>query len=139
MTLVIDGATFWCHKIVLAASSNFFKNLFDENLRGSETVILQGFKQKLIEHLLDFMYKGSVAVDSAQMEDFLDLAASLNVKGIGNLRKSPKDDGLKAFNMRRSGYKGCRPKFARYKGYTKDDREASLKLVQEGKKCFYTS
>ena len=88
-----------------------------------------------MELLLNYMYRGRATVDSKDIEDILDLAATLQVKGIGHLKggnienngndatedsKAKKEENQ--FDLRRH----------RYKEYSKSDRDASLKLVQEG-------
>ena len=57
MSIVIDGTAIKCHKIILAACSNFFNTLFQNNDESHETVVLQGFKLRPMELLFEFMYK----------------------------------------------------------------------------------
>ncbi|CAL8069898.1 unnamed protein product [Orchesella dallaii] len=83
VTLFCDGESYRAHRVVLAASSVHFQELF-EQCSGAQNlvVILDGTTPVNLRALLEFMYKGEVYVDDANLNTFLQTAKRLQVKGL---------------------------------------------------------
>lgn len=76
----MTGESYRAHRVVLAASSVHFQELF-EQCSGAQNlvVILDGTTPVNLRALLEFMYKGEVYVDDANLNTFLQTAKRLQV------------------------------------------------------------
>ena len=72
------------HKVVLSASSTFFKNVLKKNQHSHPLIYMKGFNRKSVEEIIDFMYYGEVNVDQEDLNGFLTVAQELKVKGLEN-------------------------------------------------------
>ena len=84
-----DGKDFKAHRAVLAASSDMLNVMLlgqwaDSN---DEVIELYGVDRNSFEHLLNFMYKGSVAVD--KLDDVLNLLLSSEHLGMATVLDPP--------------------------------------------------
>ena len=70
------------HKVVMAASSNFFKKVLKNIKHSHPLVYLKGVKIVDMEALLSFMYQGEVSLAEENLNSFLALAEELEVKGL---------------------------------------------------------
>jgi len=70
------------HKVVVAASSNFFKKVLKNIKHNHPLVYLKGIKIADMEALLSFMYQGQVSLAEENLNSFLALAEELEVKGL---------------------------------------------------------
>lgn len=78
----ILGQIFKAHKLILAACSQNFAELFEtaqQSSNGSTCVILEATSADNMQALLEFMYKGEVHVSQTALESFLKAAESLQV------------------------------------------------------------
>jgi hypothetical protein len=85
--LYCGGKKFFAHKIILAACSNFFeKILFDlPPIQASEIVlVITDVDPDTMDHLLDFMYKGEICLESQLVENFLQAAHKIGIRGLKN-------------------------------------------------------
>ncbi|KAG5676152.1 hypothetical protein PVAND_006001 [Polypedilum vanderplanki] len=84
VTLFCEGTIFKAHKLILAACSKNFADLFETPslATGSVCVILEATSAENMAALLEFMYKGEVHVSQKALESFLKAAESLQVKGL---------------------------------------------------------
>jgi len=77
-----DGKNFEAHKILLAARSHYFHSIVPR-MRTSEPVIfLKGVKGAHLDKILKYIYSGSVALSRHQLKPILEVAKSLQVKGL---------------------------------------------------------
>ncbi|XP_066585665.1 LOW QUALITY PROTEIN: zinc finger protein chinmo [Prorops nasuta] len=84
VTLFCEGVTFKAHKLILAACSKHFQELF-EAMPPSPAgliVILDGTSAHNMASLLEFMYRGEVHVSQESLSSFLKAAECLQVKGL---------------------------------------------------------
>lgn len=70
------------HKVVLAASSQFFRNILRRNPHQHPLLYLKGVKHKELVSILNFIYKGSVNIAQEELSSFLAVAEELKVKGL---------------------------------------------------------
>ncbi|EDW03774.1 GH11419 [Drosophila grimshawi] len=83
VTLSCDGAVFRAHKLILAACSKKFADLFENTpTNGQCVIILEATTPDNMAALLEFMYKGEVHVSQEALNSFLKSAESLQVKGL---------------------------------------------------------
>ena len=70
------------HKVVMAASSNFFKKVLKHIKHSHPLVYLKGIKIADMEALLSYMYQGQVSLAEENLNSFLILAEELEVRGL---------------------------------------------------------
>ena len=82
VTLVSDDYTqFKCHKTVLASASEVLKTLLKLNNEQHPLIFLKGVKQNEMKALLEYLYLGSVAIES---ENVVNLKEAMNHLQIEN-------------------------------------------------------
>ena len=83
VTLVCeDGQQIEAHKVILAASSPFFKELLRRNKHPHPLVYLRGLKSDDLVAIIDFLYFGEANVLQENLETFLAFAEELKLKGL---------------------------------------------------------
>ncbi|XP_022908160.1 broad-complex core protein isoforms 1/2/3/4/5 [Onthophagus taurus] len=83
VTLVCDGGNpIKCHRMVLAACSPYFQNLFTDLPCKHPVVVLKDVKFIEIKAILEYMYRGEVNVAQDQLAALLKVAEALKVKGL---------------------------------------------------------
>eukprot|EP00092_Neocalanus_flemingeri_P019671 GFUD01021305.1.p1 GENE.GFUD01021305.1~~GFUD01021305.1.p1 ORF type:complete len:283 (+),score=68.66 GFUD01021305.1:16-864(+) len=82
ITLACDDDQLEAHKIILSASSVFFKSVIKRNPHSHPLLYLKGVKIDDLRSLLDFMYLGKTKVAQDHLETFLTLGKELGVKGL---------------------------------------------------------
>jgi len=70
------------HKVVLSASSPFFKDVLANNSHPHPFLYLKGIKMKDLEILIKFIYFGETEVPQADLSSLLLVASELQVKGL---------------------------------------------------------
>ncbi|KAF7201371.1 zinc finger and BTB domain-containing protein 24 [Nothobranchius furzeri] len=102
VTVVVENAHFKAHKALLAASSEFFSNMFTTEDQKS-TCRLDGMAAKMFAAVLEFIYSAQVSVEESAMEQLLAAAhlteVSELVKVLTELTSSTaavKPDNIKA-------------------------------------------
>lgn len=86
VTICCCGQQVKAHRVILAASSNYFKEIFAATLPGQYPIVF--IKSVTIEDLnaiLEFIYKGEVTVPREQMQSLISSAECLGVSGLGNM------------------------------------------------------
>lgn len=100
VTLACDGGNpIKCHRMVLAACSPYFQNLFTDLPCKHPVVVLKDVKYCEIKAILEYMYRGEVNVAQDQLAALLKVAEALKVKGLveenrSSNKSSPKNDDL---------------------------------------------
>jgi hypothetical protein len=83
VSLFCEGKTFKAHKLILAACSKHFQEIFEATPLGSSLiVILDGTSSTNMASLLEFMYRGEVQISQERLSSFLKTADNLQVKGL---------------------------------------------------------
>ncbi|XP_050438821.1 zinc finger protein chinmo [Adelges cooleyi] len=83
VSLFCEGKTFKAHKLILAACSKHFQDIFEATPLGTSLiVILDGTSSTNMESLLEFMYRGEVQISQERLSSFLKTADHLQVKGL---------------------------------------------------------
>lgn len=83
VTLACEGGSvIKCHKMVLAACSSYFQNLFSDLPCSHPVVVLKDTRYSEIQAILEYMYKGEVSITQDEVEPLLRVAEALKVKGL---------------------------------------------------------
>ncbi|KAG5325238.1 GAGA factor, partial [Pseudoatta argentina] len=82
VTLAAGGRSFPAHKIVLCAASPFLLDLLKSTPCQHPVVMLAGIGADDLESLLEFVYRGEVSVEPAQLPSLLQAAHCLSIHGL---------------------------------------------------------
>ena len=77
-----DGHQIEAHKIILSAGSTFFSEIFKNIKHQSPFIYLKGIKRVELEHVIDFLYNGEANIGQEELNNFLETAQELGVKGL---------------------------------------------------------
>ena len=86
-----DGQQIEAHKVILASSSPFFRNLLKRNKHSHPLIYMKGIKHELLLAVVDFLYLGEANVFQESLDSFLEIAEELRLKGL----MGQKEDGTK--------------------------------------------
>ena len=70
------------HKVILAASSTFFRDILRENQHPHPLIYMKGIKGVHLASIVDFMYNGEVNIFQEDLNDFLSVTEELKLKGL---------------------------------------------------------
>ncbi|KAK7071946.1 hypothetical protein SK128_025552 [Halocaridina rubra] len=85
VTLLCDGGSYPAHRLVLAACSPYFHQLFTRLPTTHPIIYLRDVKQAELEALLEFIYRGEVSVANSELTGLIKIAESLRIKGLGDV------------------------------------------------------
>merc|ERR1712126_3227 len=85
-----DGHQVKAHKIILSAGSDFFSEIFSKCNQTNMLVYLKGIRKTNLENITNFLYNGEALITQNDLNDFLETAQELKVKGLQNIE----DDNL---------------------------------------------
>jgi len=92
VTLVCEGEKqIEAHKIVLSASSPFFKQILFKNPHQHPLVYLKGVRYRDLSSMIKFIYFGEVKIRESDLQDFLNLSEELEVKGVSGIFMQPEE------------------------------------------------
>ena len=87
-----DGQQVEVHKVILAASSPFFQNLFVRSKHPHPLIYMRGVKFEDISAIVDFLYCGEANVFQESLDSFLAIAQGLQLKGLmGKIDETDED------------------------------------------------
>ena len=83
VTLVSDDETpVQAHKVILSASSPFFRKVLKFNQSSSPLLYIRGLSSKDLANVVEFLYKGEVTVSQEDLDKFLKVSKDLKLKGM---------------------------------------------------------
>ena len=83
MTLAYeDGQQMEAHKIILAASSPFFRKVLERSEHPHPLIYMRGLKSNDLVAIVDFLYFGEADVCQENLDSFLAIAEELQLKGL---------------------------------------------------------
>ena len=83
VTLVSDDHTqISAHKLVLSASSDFFKSILKKNPHSHPLLYLSGVDSTSLGLVLDYIYQGEVQIYQNELDNFLEVAQKLKIEGL---------------------------------------------------------
>lgn len=76
ISIYVDGVEFPCHKVILCASSTYFRTMFTCDLKESRLgkVYLENMSPWTMKRLLDYVYTGKIEINLANVIDLLNAA-----------------------------------------------------------------
>ena len=78
----MDKRQFKAHRIVLSACSSVFKSIINDLPHNNSVIYLKGIQYQEMESILEFMYLGVATFHQERMNEFLNVAISLEIKEI---------------------------------------------------------
>ena len=91
VTLVSDDEQIVsAHKLVLSASSHFFKNILKKTTHSNPLVYLPGVKSADLNFIIDYIYYGEVQFEQDNLDNFLNVAQKLKIEGLTEGQKKEK-------------------------------------------------
>ena len=94
VTLVSDDEEhISAHKLVLSASSDFFRNILRKASHSNPMIYLSGFSSKELHFVMDYIYQGEIQILQDDLDGFLNAAQKLKIEGLIGDNESP--DGEK--------------------------------------------
>ncbi|XP_050306585.1 protein bric-a-brac 1-like [Anthonomus grandis grandis] len=82
VTLYTEGGKIGAHKVLLAACSEYFSDLFKEIKTERPIIVLKGVEYEILLEILKFIYHGEVSIELPKLSAFLDAAQFLRVSGL---------------------------------------------------------
>ena len=77
-----DGQQMEVHKVILAASSPFFRNILKKNKHSHPLIYMRKVKSEDLVAIIDFLYCGEANVYQENLDSFLAIAEELQLKGL---------------------------------------------------------
>ena len=87
-----DGYKIEAHKAILASSSPFFHKLFKANKHPHPLIYMRGVNSEDLVAMMDFLYVGETHLYQENLENFLNIAAELDLKGLNAKSRKQKGD-----------------------------------------------
>ena len=89
VTLACEGGKqVEAHKVILAASSPFFKELFRTNKHAHPLIYMRGMTSQDLLAIVDFLYYGEANIYKDNLDNFLNIARELKLKGLSGGAKA---------------------------------------------------
>ena len=82
VTLVCEEQSIKAHKVILSASSPFFKKLLKTHSHPQPLIYMRGIRSSELCAIIDFIYLGEARIFQEQLETFLALAEELELNGL---------------------------------------------------------
>lgn len=95
VTLACKDLTIRSHKLLLASSSRFFREVFKQMDQPNPFIFLNGLQADDLQAIIDFIYTGKTKVEANNIRRFLKFATELKVYGIikdEEVEESTKDE-----------------------------------------------
>ena len=77
-----DGHHFKSHRVILSATSSMFEDMLLLNDHPKPMLFMRRTKSSHLKLLMSYIYHGEVEVNREDLEDFLDMAGELKIKGL---------------------------------------------------------
>ncbi|XP_023220812.1 protein tramtrack, alpha isoform-like [Centruroides sculpturatus] len=91
VTLSCEGKIMKAHRLILSASSPFFKNIFMDNPNQYPVIVLIDTKYSDLKMILDFIYNGEINIPRSQLARLLKTAEALKIKGLIQSEEAPEE------------------------------------------------
>ncbi|XP_071551406.1 uncharacterized protein [Panulirus ornatus] len=82
VTVACEGKFYYAHKLVLAACSEYFEDMFQHTSCKHPIVVLKDVASKELEALLSYMYAGVASVAQNDLASLIRAAEALRIKGL---------------------------------------------------------
>merc|ERR1712098_375274 len=95
-----DKKQFKAHKVVLSACSPVFKSIFSETNLSNSSIFLRGIQSHELESIFQFIYLGKATFYQDRMNEFLNVAKSLEIKEIS--KESHNDEEIEKLEIKQN-------------------------------------
>jgi len=92
VTLACEDIQLQAHKVILSASSDFFKKILTSNVHQHPLLYLKGVRMSDLEAIISYIYHGETNVAIGELDSFLEVATELKIKGLTSPPSSPVKD-----------------------------------------------
>ena len=75
-----DQGQLTAHRVILSASSFFFRDILSKQKHPNLLIFMMGFKSRDLNYLLDFIYHGEVNIYQEDLNRFMAIAEELGMK-----------------------------------------------------------
>ena len=83
VTLVsADNKKLEAHKVILAASSSFFKNMLQSEKPCHPVIFMSGAKHEVLDSMLEFIYTGETKIANHDIDSFVKMITSIELFGV---------------------------------------------------------
>ncbi|CAH0560848.1 unnamed protein product [Brassicogethes aeneus] len=86
VSIYCEGQIVKAHKIILAASSSIFEDMFKFNIEKHPYIIFNGVTLKNLKYIIEFIYNGEIKVLDCDLQDVLSLGETLQIKGLSSVK-----------------------------------------------------
>ena len=83
VTLACEGQSIEAHRVILSASSPFFKKLLKAHSQHQPLIFMRGLRKSELAAMVDLIYLGEANILQENLESFLVLARELGLEGFG--------------------------------------------------------
>ena len=77
-----DNEQIEAHKVILSASSSFFKNILKKNSHSHPLLYLRGITRTDLLNVIDFIYHGEASIAQEDFKRFMSIAEDLKLVGL---------------------------------------------------------
>ena len=102
-----DGKNFEAHRVLLAARSQYFYGIVPK-LKVEPVIFLKGVKGSYLEKILKYIYSGTATVSRSQLKPILEVAKSLQVRGLQDLAPTELSRGTNTSFQSNPTYSGSK-------------------------------
>ena len=92
------------HKLVLSASSSFFKSIIRKNAHSHPLLYLGGINSRKLNFILDYIYHGEVQVYQEDLDGFIEAAQKLRIEGLRKDQENPTEGAPSGDFKIKAGY-----------------------------------
>ena len=72
------------HKLVLSASSDFFRSILKKCTNPNPMIYLTGISSRDLQFIIDYIYQGQVEIYQEHLDNFLEVAQKLKIAGLNS-------------------------------------------------------
>ena len=70
------------HKLILSACSDYFRNIFRNNIHSHPLLCLEGITSADLDNIMDYVYNGEVKIFQEDLDRFLAVAQRFKLQGL---------------------------------------------------------
>jgi len=93
-----EGKKFKAHKIILSSCSSLFKNILTNNPNPNPLVYFHDIKDEQMAIIVEFIYTGETSVAKEDLDDLLEVAEKLQIKGLASSHRKDENEGEQEVN-----------------------------------------
>ncbi|XP_068084373.1 protein bric-a-brac 2 isoform X3 [Anabrus simplex] len=85
VTIAVEGQLLKAHKIILCASSSYFRAILESHPASHPVIFMRDVKHTEMKAILDFIYKGEACVSQENLHGILKTADALKITGLSSI------------------------------------------------------